>query len=246
MRGQHADAGTRRRVALVTGASRGIGRATAEELAMQGADVLVVARDPAALDRAAVEIEGASGRRVEPFAADLSDPDQVLKVAHHLQEAFGVLDILVNNAGATRPGDLFAATEEDWTAGFALKFFGYVRLTRAVWPMLRQRNGTVLNVIGTAARTPSADFVIGGAVNAALANVTKATAESGLRDGVRVNAIHPGAVRTRRLAEIGMTGERPVATVEDCARVIAFLVSPAARHVVGEFVTVDGGATRSL
>jgi NAD(P)-dependent dehydrogenase (short-subunit alcohol dehydrogenase family) len=252
-------------VALVTGASRGIGRAVAEELARQGSDVVLVARSEGPLRQAASEIVAASGRRAFAVAADLRSPREVERVAATVEGELGRLDILVNNAGAVRAGHLLTATEDDWADGFALKLFGYVRMCRALWPMLKASQGSVVNIIGTAARTPSADFAVGSAVNAAVAGFTKALAETGLADGVRVNAVHPGPVLTARLARLeadtrerDATGHRTEAdgagerfttgysTPEDCAHVVAFLASPAARRVVGEFVTVDGGMTRSL
>jgi hypothetical protein len=108
------------------------------------------------------------------------------------------LDILVNNAGSTRRGDVFALSEDDWRDGFALKFFGYVRLTRAA-PLLKPPRGAIVNIVGIGGRTPGAEFAIGGSVNAALLAFTKTMAEIGIKDGTRVSAINPGAIETDRL-----------------------------------------------
>src|SRR5207237_5831211 len=104
-------------------------------------------------------------------------------------------------AGATKRGEFEDLGEEDWTDGFALKFFGAVRLARAAWPHLKQQSGSVVNIAGIGGRTPGPQFAIGGSVNAALLSFTKSLADVGIRDGVQVNAINPGAIRTARLAK---------------------------------------------
>ena len=116
-------------------------------------------------------------------------------------EVLGGIDIVVNNAGATKRGDFLTLSEDDWTDGFALKFFGAVRLLRAAWPLLKQRKGSVVNIAGVGGRTPGAQFTIGGSVNAAMLSFTKAMADVGVGDGVQVNAINPGAVRTGEVGD---------------------------------------------
>lgn len=254
------------KTAVVTGASKGIGRAIARELAAQGCDVILVARTQALLDEAVSQIKQESGRTALGIAADLREPLGVTKVVDTIKGRYDHLDILVNNAGATKRGDFFELTEADWTDGFALKFFGYVRMSRALWPMLKARQGAVVNVIGAAAKTPSALFTIGGSVNAAATNFTKALADIGIKDGVRVNAVHPGPVVTDRLnalleseakakgisrAEVeaqarAAANSTGYSTVEDVARAVAFLASPLARQIVGDNITIDGGMTKSL
>ena len=104
----------------------------------------------------------------------------------------------MNNAGATKRGDFLDLTDEDWADGFALKFFGAMRLTRAGWPHLKTQAGSVLNISGVGGRMPGPLFTIGGSVNAALLSFTKAMADIGIRDGVQVNAVNPGSIRTER------------------------------------------------
>jgi NAD(P)-dependent dehydrogenase (short-subunit alcohol dehydrogenase family) len=254
------------KIAVITGASKGIGRAVARELAAQGCDVVLVARTQSLLDEAVSQIKQESGRNALAVAVDLREPLAVTKVVDTIKGKYDKLDILVNNAGATKRGDFFELTEADWTDGFALKFFGYVRMSRGLWPMLKAQKGAVVNVIGAAAKTPSALFTIGGSVNAAATNFTKALAEIGIKDGVRVNAVHPGPVVTDRLnalldseakakgisrAEVeaqarAAANSTGYSTVEDCARVVAFLASPLARQIVGDNITIDGGMTKSL
>ncbi len=254
------------KVALVTGASRGLGRAIAEALAREGCDVVAAARSAEALKALAETLARDTGRRVVPSIADLSEPEGVALAVATAEREFRRLDILVNNAGATRRGDVFALTEADWQDGFALKFFGYVRLTRASWPLLKAARGAIVNIIGIGGRTPGAEFAIGGSVNAGLLAFTKTMAEIGIRDGVRVNAINPGAIETDRLqARLQRHAEATGAGIEaarrDLARemgigrfgraaeigdAVAFLASTRADYLQGALIDIDGGATRTL
>ena len=190
------DLGLDGKVALVTGGSRGIGRACAERLAQEGCDVLLVARTARDLEQAAAAIRAANGRRIEICATDLRSAQGCEAAVGALKHAFDRLDVLVNNAGATQSGDFFKLDDTVWEDGFALKLYSYVRLSRALWPLLAKAQGSVVNIIGGASKTPSASFMIGGAVNAAITNFTKALAELGLRDGVAVKAVHPGMTVT--------------------------------------------------
>jgi 3-oxoacyl-[acyl-carrier protein] reductase len=254
------------KVALVTGGSRGIGRACAESLAAEGCDVMLVARTEADLEAAAAAIAKAGGRRVEICATDLRSPQGCEAAVGALRHAFGRLDILVNNAGATQSGDFFRLDDSAWEDGFALKFYACVRLSRALWPLLKEAKGAVVNVIGGASKTPSANFMIGGAVNAAVTNFTKALAELGLRDGITVNAVHPGMTVTGRLdallnqraaadglsreeyeqRELARSGLRRYGQPEDVASLVTYLASPRAEHIHGADLFVDGGATKTI
>jgi NAD(P)-dependent dehydrogenase (short-subunit alcohol dehydrogenase family) len=222
-----------------------------------------VARSAENLSVAAGEITEESGRRVQTCAVDLRTPGGCQAVHDLARDTFGRVDILVNNAGATVGGRFLEVEDSVWQDGFALKFYAAVRLSRLLWPMLTESRGTVINIIGGFARTPDPDFMIGGAVNAALANFSKALAGLGLRDDVNVNAIHPGMTVTERLEEIfegrarlaGTSVEAvKQASVEksavrrlgkpvDVAELACFLCTPAARHIQGVAISVDGGAT---
>ncbi|HXB75095.1 MAG TPA: SDR family NAD(P)-dependent oxidoreductase, partial [Candidatus Acidoferrales bacterium] len=161
------------KTAVVTGASRGIGRAIALRLAREGARTVLSARDRDALGRAVAEIQ-ASGGQAACVALDLRIPDAPPQLVDFAMKTFGRIDIVVNNAGATRRGEFEDLTDEDWIDGFALKFFGAVRLTRAAWPHLKTVSGSVINISGVGGRTPGSQFTIGGSVNAALLSFTKA------------------------------------------------------------------------
>ena len=254
------------KVAVVTGGSRGIGRAIARRLAEEGADVVIASRTIETLESTAKEIAAATGRRAEPVPADLSTIDGCESLHREATSAFDHIDILVNCAGATKSGPFLELTDETWQDGFNLKFFGAVRLSRLFWPELTAAHGSVINIVGGMARTPNPGFTIGGSVNAALANFGKALAGLGLVDDVNVNTIHPGQVQTERLTEMmtdqaaaqGKTpdqlleetvqrqGIRRLGTPEDVAELAVFLCSPRARHIQGTSISVDGGGTKSL
>jgi len=253
------------KTAIVTGASRGIGRAIALHLAGEGASVVLTARDTGLLD-AAVEAISAAGGSAIRIAADLRETATAAFVEQAAADAYGAVDILVNNAGATIRGEFEELTDHDWQDGFALKFFGAVRLTRAVWPHLRARGGSLVNIAGSGGRTPGAQFAIGGSVNAALLSFTKSLAETGLRDGVQVNCVNPGPVRTARLEtrlariaaekavsreqalEMFLTGEKisRVAEPEEIAALVGFIVGPCGRSLHGSLIDMDGGATKTI
>jgi NAD(P)-dependent dehydrogenase (short-subunit alcohol dehydrogenase family) len=184
-------------IAIVTGASRGIGRSIAHTLSTEGAHVVLVARSADSLR----EIANSCPTECFAYVADLRQQDAAAQVENAVIEKFGRIDILVNNAGATKRGDFLLLTDDEWNDGFALKFFGAMRLCRAAWPHLQATRGCIVNIVGVGGRTANADFTIGGSVNAALLNLTKALADRGTRDGVRVNAINPGSILTERLQE---------------------------------------------
>lgn len=250
------------KVAIITGASKGIGRAIAEVLAAEGMKLVLAARSTDLLN----ELAGSLKTETLVQAMDLRDlavPAQLVAAAI---QRFGGLDLLVNNAGATKRGDFLTLTDEDWVDGYALKFFGAMRLSRAAWPYLRERSGSIVSIIGVGGRTGAAEFAIGGSVNAASMNLTKVLADRGIQDGVRVNAINPGTIATERLQvrirsfakEKGLSESEAAAQLPrsmgiarfgepaEIARAVAFLASPQAAYLNGAILDVDGGLTRTL
>jgi len=250
------------KIAVITGASRGIGRAIAEELSREGMRLIITARSADLLHEVAHSCPG----EAVAFPADLRHEDTPRRLIDFAMETFGRIDLLVNNAGATKRGDFLQLTEEDWHDGFDLKFYGAVRCCRAAWPHLVATGGAIVNIVGVGGRTGSAEFAIGGAVNAAVLNLTKVLADRGIADGVRVNAINPGAIvtdrlhtRIRALSEerslpLGEAAARMARTLgvdrfgepAEIASVVAFLASPAAGYCQGAIIDVDGGQTRTL
>jgi NAD(P)-dependent dehydrogenase (short-subunit alcohol dehydrogenase family) len=253
------------KTAIVTGASRGIGKAIALKLANEGARVILCARGSDLLNSTVRDIELAGGHAAA-IALDLRIPDTPARLVEFALSTFERIDMVVNNAGATRRGEFADLTEEDWQDGFALKFFGAVRLTRAAWPHLKAVSGSVVNISGIGGRTPGAQFAIGGSVNAALLSFTKALAETGIRDGVQVNAINPGPVRTgryqKRIEAVAAEQQIDIAASErhlvlteritrigepeDIANLVAFTVSPEGRLLQGALIDIDGGATKTM
>ena len=248
--------------AFISGSSRGIGLACAKALAEQGANVFLVATNEFLLKEATSEIQQRSAVQVGFHAVDLSTLDGCLQASHAFLERLGQANILVNSAGATKGGIFPEQSDEEMIDGFALKFHGAVRLCRQLWPSLKASKGTVINIVGGAARSPSRDFMVGGSVNAALANFSKALAAQGLVDDVNVNWILPGMTETERMERllegkakmqnktkeevradsIRHEGIRRLGLPEDVAGLVVFLCSPAARHIQGAGIPVDGGA----
>jgi len=245
------------KVAIITGASRGIGRAIAETLASEGMRVTLVARSREAL-------ESVHAKDALVHVTDLRDDGAAEEIVDATISRFGQIDLVVNNAGATVRGDFLELTDAQWHDGFALKFYGAMRLSRAAWPHLVRTRGAIVNIAGVGGRTGSAEFAIGGSVNAALMNLTKVLADRGIRDGVRVNAINPGGIRTERLQtridaiardqqitpeEAATRMAQKLGTAKfgepaDIARTVAFIASNP--YIQGAILDVDGGQTRTL
>ena len=259
--------GLRDKTALVTGGSKGIGRAVAGALAAEGARVMICARDGEALTRAAGEIEAATGRPVLTTTADLSELSSVARVASEAVSRLERLDILVNNAGAIKGGDFLKTPDEEWLHGWSLKLLGYIRMAREILPHMQRRGGgRIINVVGAAARNPSMTYMMGGTANAALINFTKALADLGARSNVLVTAVSPGPVKTERWDNLArqqaLAAGRDVETYvkeqnagmplgrialpEEVADLVCFLASERAAFLTGITITVDGGSTRGV
>jgi 3-oxoacyl-[acyl-carrier protein] reductase len=251
------------KVAIVTGGSKGIGRATALGLVAEGAAVLVCARGQKALDEVVAAVGSASRERIAAFAADLTDGPAIKRVVAHCITQFGRVDILINNAGSARPGEFLKLDDQAWLDDWQLKFFGYVRMAREALPhMERKGGGVIVNVIGAAAMNPRRSYMIGGAANAALNHFTKALADEGSKSAVRVVGINPGPILTERLLKMRtgltqsaeaadeafrkMTPLGRVGKVEEVADLIMFVASARAAFIHGANITIDGGYTQGL
>ena len=255
------------KVTLITGASRGIGRAIARAFAQEGAKLALCARSRKDLDALAGELSHEHGLDVLVVPADLSTHDGVDDLVGAAMERFGQINVLVNNAGAIRMGGLLTQPDAEWQQDWDLKLYGYVRMMRAVFPAMQsQGGGRVVNIIGSGGRMPTAAYLAGGGANAALMNITKGVAEEGGPHNILVNAINPGPVRTERWAGLvagiaahrGISEDEAVAALfsnsilkrpaepEEVAALAVFLAGDPASYITGEIIQVDGGAARCI
>lgn len=242
---------------LITGGSKGIGRAAAEVLADEGCDLVLVARDAGALDEAAKAIRSRRQVNVVTIAADLSDEETIRKVASQA----GEIDILVNNAGAIPPGGILDVDDATWRKAWDLKVFGYISLSRTIYPsMATRKSGVIINIIGGAGEKFPAAYIAGAAGNASLMALTRAMAKSASADGIRVVGINPGAIMTARQEMLARDraqrqfgdAERwrenftklpfgRAGKPEEIGYAVAFLASPLSGYTSGTIVSIDGG-----
>jgi 3-oxoacyl-[acyl-carrier protein] reductase len=259
--------GLRGRTALVTGASLGIGRAIARELAAEGVAVAMVARNPDRLAEAAAAIAAETGARTVPLAADLADAAQLDSAVARAEAALGRIDILVNNAGATPMGRIAESDDATWRKSLDLKLMGYMRCARLLVPGMRARRwGRVVNIIGRSGHQPRATYIVGSSVNAALLSFTHALAQECAPDNVLVIGVNPGPIATPRwdalveqgaagsgrdpgaenAAAIGSVALGRLGTVEEVSGLVAFLCSDRAGFITGTNIDIDGGGTRCI
>jgi 3-oxoacyl-[acyl-carrier protein] reductase len=252
-------------VAIVTGASQGIGRSTAIRLAKDFGAVVLVARNGDALVEVANAVREAGAEPLD-IMVDLSrveSPEVVIKTT---LDHYGRVDALLNIAGAVPQIDLFEMTDQQWYAGMELKLHGARRLTICAWDALKASKGSVVFMSGSAALDPKPAFAAVAATNAAIITMAKAFAEQGIQDGVQVNSIVPGAVMTGRrqsfLAKWALAHNMSVDEAtrkfpeeagisrygqpEEIAELLAFMVSPAAKWMTGSSVRMDGGEVKGI
>jgi 3-oxoacyl-[acyl-carrier protein] reductase len=252
-------------VAIVTGASQGIGRATAIRLARDFSKLVLVARNRANLDETAEAVK-AVGAKPLVIDVDLADPAVAKAIVDQALAAFGRIDALLNIAGAVPQIDLFEMTDAQWEGGLALKLHGTRRLTIAAWTALKAAQGSVVLMSGNSALFPKAPYAGVGTINAAIVALAKAFSDRGIADGVQVNSVLPGPVMTGRRRSYlehwaplhNVTVEQATANFpkeagiarygqpEEIAELMAFLVSPGARWMTGSTVRMDGGEVKSI
>ena len=252
-------------VAIVTGASQGIGRATALRLARDFAAIVLVARDKGNLEITAAEIDKIRAVSIN-YALDLRQPQAAETVIKGTLERFGRIDALLNIAGAVPQIDLFEMTDAQWHDGMALKLHGARRLTIRAWDALKASKGSVVLLSGSAALDPKPGFAAVAATNAAIIALAKAFAEQGIKDGVQVNSVVPGAVMTARRQSFfekwapahNLTVDEAIKKFpeeagisrfgkpEEVADLLSYLVSPAAKWMTGASVRIDGGEIKGI
>jgi len=252
-------------VAVVTGASQGIGRATAVRLAKDFSGLVLAARNGEPLKEVAAEVKS-NGADPLPFALDLSIRESAETLIKGTLDRFGRIDALLNIAGAVPQIDLFEMTDEQWQAGLELKLHGARRLTILAWEALKASKGSVVLISGSAALDPKPGFAAVATINAAIIALAKAFAEQGIKDGIQVNSVVPGPVMTDRRRSFmkkwapahGMTVEEATKRFpeeagisrygkpEEIAELLAFLVSPAAKWLTGTSVRIDGGEIKGI
>ena len=255
------DLGLRDRVALVGGASQGLGRAAAEALAAEGAKVALVARRADAVALAAAEIARAHGVETLAITADLAAPDACERAVRETVARFGRLDVLVANAGGPPAGFVDVLDDDAWRRAFELTFLSTVRLARAAIPHMVERKWGRVVVIGSGSMVaPIPNLATSSGLRPGLRGVVKLLAERFAREGVTVNIAAPGYVRTARLAEVALPAavDDPMASIvagiplgrlgepAELGALIAFLSSEPAAYITGQTVLLDGGRNRGL
>lgn len=257
----------RGKVAMVSGASKGIGRAVAGRLAIEGASLSLCARSGETLREVARALEDKHGVACLAYAADLSRAEDIQGWVRATIERFQGIDILINNAGAAQGGAFRQLPDQAWLDSWQLKLFGYIRVAREVFPHLVARGGgRIVNVIGIAGVQPMENYMIGGAANAALLNFTKALADEGAPHGILVTGVNPGPIRTERWEGIlvrwgaakgvtpleaerqilnGVPLKRP-GTADEVANLVVFLASELSTYITGTTIAIDGGLTRTI
>lgn len=256
------DLGLRGKVAVVTGGTEGIGRATALKLAQEGAKVAICARGAARLEKTADEIRKAGGE-VLAVAADMSKTADIERFINAVTARFGRLDILVNNAGTSARGKFLEVDDATWRADLELKLFGAIRCTRLAVPHMKQQGGgRIINITISSAKQPGAQSMPTSVSRAAGLALTKALSKEFAADNILVNTICIGKIKSgqheRRYAQEGVSAEQyygqmggdiplgRVGEAEEVANVITFLASNAASYVTGSSINLDGGISGVL
>lgn len=261
------DFGLRDKVALVAGSSRGLGRAIAEELAAEGASLVLCARGADALEEARAAVERAGTGRVLAVPANVAEPDEIGRVVDAGLAEFGRIDILVTNAGGPPPGPFEQHTPDAWERAVQLTLYSVLNLTRAVLPGMKERRcGRILNVTSIAVKQPVEGLILSNSVRAAVTGFARTLANEVAPWGITVNNVLPGYTRTERLDELAESisrtkkvsvdearstweGQIPMGRLgepREFAALVAFLASERASYITGTSITVDGGWVRSL
>ena len=261
------DLGLKGKVALVAGASQGMGRASALGFAREGAKVAICARGEAALNETAAAIRKATGGEVLAIVADMAKAEDIKKFVNQTAEHFGRLDTIVNNAGGPPPGDFMKFTDDDWNNAFNLSFMSTMRMTREAVPHMRKvGGGKVVNITSYSVKEPIAGLVLSNSVRSAVIGLAKTLSRELAKDNILFNNVCPGRIDTDRAQKLNkaradrlgrpveeinkeMADEVPLGrygTPDETADLIVFLGSDRASYITGTTIAVDGGLVRSI
>ncbi len=261
------DLGLKGKVALVAGASQGMGRAAAFGFAREGAKVAICARGEAALQETAAAIRKETGGEVLAIVADMAKAEDIRKFVNDSAAQLGRLDVIVNNAGGPPPGEFMKFTDEDWTQAFNLSFMSTMRMTREAVPHMKKvGGGKVVNITSYSVKEPIAGLVLSNAVRSAVIGLAKTLSRELARDNILFNNVCPGRIDTDRAQKLNkaraerlgkpveeinreMAAEVPLGrygTAEEAADLIVFLGSDRASYISGTTIAIDGGLVRSI
>jgi 3-oxoacyl-[acyl-carrier protein] reductase len=259
--------GLQGKVALVTAASKGLGRASAEALAREGCDLIICSRSEAAIGEVAAAIRQETGRRVVALQADVTKKEDIDRLFAEAVGTFGGIDILVSNTGGPPPGQFMDHDDAAWQAAFESLLLSAVRLSRAAIPLMRARGGgRILYITSGTVKQPIANLILSNSLRAAVTGMMKTLASEVARDGITVNCVAPGRIDTARVRSLDediaqrtgksleavrtdWAGRIPAGrygTPEEFADVIAFLASDRASYITGSTIVVDGGFINTL
>ncbi len=261
------DLGIKGKVALVAGASQGMGRASALGFAREGAKVSICARGEAALNEAAAMIRKETGGEVLSMVADMANVEDIQRFVNKSAEHFGRVDIIVNNAGGPPPGEFMKFTDEDWNNAYNLSFMSTMRMTREAVPHMRKvGGGRVINITSYSVKEPIAGLVLSNAVRSAVIGMAKTLSRELATDNILINNVCPGRIDTERAQKLNkaradrlkrpieeinreMAAEVPLGrygTAEEAADLIVFLGSERASYITGTTIQIDGGLVRGI
>ncbi|MBA4537392.1 SDR family oxidoreductase [Bacillus aquiflavi] len=254
------------KVALVVASSQGLGRAIAEELVKEGANVMITSRDREKLQIVKQEIEQLGSGKVTYIKTDITNPEEIEQLIKATNEQFGKLDILINNAGGPPAGSFDSFADSDWQQAFELNLLSYIRMIKHALPLLRKQGGKIVNIASSSIKEPIPGLILSNTFRTAIVGLSKSLAQELAADHILVNTVAPGRIATDRITYLdevnakkqGITRvelEQKVKTTiplgrygtpEEFAKVVAFLASDGNTYMTGSTFLVDGGMVKAI